>query len=181
MLLSKAILTVYAATVAAAASDTCRLWLARSHLSTEERPRFGLFAGVEFQEDETLPNPDIGIPVVDMAADNYRGQDSFELMRDAIAYLESAVWMSNFAGANWEGNHSSIIFTPGMGTSANYHSGIYNVDWLQGSVLLRDRADLEEEGKASVGRGAYSNYYNMTMRATQKIPAGMEIFANFGE
>jgi hypothetical protein len=70
---------------------------------------------------------------------------------------------------------------PGAGVLANYHSGIYNVDWLQGSVLKREREDITEPGRAHPSRGAITPYHNLTIQATQKIKAGMELFANFGD
>lgn len=165
-----------------ATTPTCRLWIARSHLSREDNPKFGLFAGVDFRENETIPNPEIGIPLVDMSMDYYTEQENFELYKAVIQFLEGKVWMSTFAGMHWEGNHTTTVLSPGVGTLANHHSGFYNVDWLQAGVLLREREDgVVEEGKASPGRGAYTNYYNMTMRAVKNIPAGMELFANLGD
>lgn len=168
-------------TGAAPDTSSCRLWLAPSYLSSPERVRLGLYAGVDFQPNDLIPNPDIGIPIVDVAADHYRGEDLYALHRDVIAYLENIVWVGSFAGAAWEGNHSSIVFTPGLGTLANHHTGMHNVDWVEGSVLLRSNDGVEQPGQPSPGRGAYTDYYNMTMKAIRYIPAGMELYANFGD
>ncbi len=164
------------------AAETCRLYIAKSHFYRDDNPKFGLFAGVDFRQNETLPNPEIGIPLVDIAIGNYMYRENFELYNAIIQFLEGKVWMSSFAGMQWEGNHTTTLFSPGVGTIANHHSGYYNIDWFQAGVLLRERQDgVVEEGKASPGRGAFTNYFNLTMRAVQNIPAGMELFANLGD
>jgi len=147
--------------------------------SGREATHFSIFAGVDYQENELLPLSDLSIPIMDIADDNYRNDDSFELYQRVIQYLEGLVWMSSAAGANWEGDHSTLLFVPGYGTLANHHSGMNNIEWHQPSVLHRD--GFETRGEAHPGRGAYSPYDNMTMKATRYIPAGMELFANLGD
>jgi hypothetical protein len=72
------------------------------------------------------------------------------------------------------------LFIGGIGSLTNYHSAYSNIDWLQASTLLD--FDLQHPGgKAHPTRGVITTYENLTMRATQRIPAGMEIFASFGE
>jgi hypothetical protein len=165
----------------ASASDAskCLLWLAPSHVSTEGNPKYGLFAGVEYAEDDILPNPELALPLIDFLESPNRNSGS--LHQEILDHVESFLWTAEYAGAKWEGNYSTTILVPGSGVLANYHSGIYNVDWQQGSVLLRERQDITEPGKAHPSRGAISPYHNMTIRATQNIKAGMELFANFGD
>jgi hypothetical protein len=166
-------------TSAAEESSTCLLWLAPSHVSTEANPKYGLFAGVEYTENQTLPNPELALPLIDFLESPNRKSDP--RTQEILEHVESFLWTSEYAGAKWEGNVSTTILVPGSGVLANYHSGIYNVDWSQGSVLLRERQDITEPGKAHPSRGAISPYHNMTIRATQNIKAGMELFANFGD
>jgi hypothetical protein len=110
--------------------------------------------------------------------------------RDAIIeFLESNLWTSEYAGSQWEGNLSAPVFIPGIGTLANYHTGISNVDFLQASVLLRDNANTNNNnnvhapkpGKPHLSRGSITPYHNVTLKASQPIPAGMELFADFGD
>ena len=162
---------------------SCRLWYAPSHITTtRDKPKYGLFAGIAFAENETIhPHPDIAIPLVDLTSSNYRGQPVYKLHKEILDYLESIVWLSWYAGAHYYGDYASTLFVPGAGALANYHSGIHNIDWEQGDVLCREHEHLVEPGKYSPGRGAYTDIFNMTMRATRDIPAGMELFANFGD
>ena len=98
-----------------------------------------------------------------------------------MKYLESAFWTADYAGAKYEGNLSTTLLVPGVGSLAHYHAGVHNIEWLQGSALLRDRETITEPEKFHPSRGAITTYSNMTMRATVHIPMGSELFANFGD
>jgi hypothetical protein len=160
-------------------NETCRLWLAPSYLTVESTTKYGLFAGVDFAVNETIPDVEIGFPFVDFLVDPNRNT---RFNKGILDYLEGLMWTADYAGnAKFEGNHTATTFVPGVGALSNYHSAYSNVDWLQGSVLLRQRQDLTMPGQAHLSRGAISNTYNMTMIATRHIPAGMELFANYGD
>lgn len=156
----------------------CRLWLGPSHLGSEMEPEYGLFAGKDFDADEVIPDIELAIPLVDWTEEFNRGTEANKLI---VEFVESQVWTGDFAGAKWEGDHSTIVAVPGIGNLANYHSGTYNVDWYQPAALLRKPVEIFQAGVAHVNRGAITPFHNMTMKATQRIPAGMELFANFGE
>ena len=156
----------------------CRLWLGPSHLGTDNEPEYGLFAGKDFDPDEIIPDIEIAIPLVDWTEQFNRQTDVNNLI---VEFLESQVWTGDFAGAKWEGDHGTIVAIPGIGNLANYHSGIHNVDWKQSSALKRERLDVFQPGVAHPSRGAITPFHNLTMKATQRIPAGMELFANFGD
>ncbi|GKY92838.1 hypothetical protein MPSEU_000253400 [Mayamaea pseudoterrestris] len=159
--------------------EPCRLWLARSHLYESDAPKYGLYAGVTFKVNDTLPNMEIGIPMVDFQ-DGPHSSTYPEIMQA----LETFFWTADYAGtAKWEGNHSSTILVPGVGVLANYHAGYSNIDWVQSAVFNRQypEAWTRPSSQPHPSRGATSSYFNMTMRASADIPVGMELFANFGE
>ena len=157
---------------------TCRLWMGPSSTSTEEEPKLGLFAGVDFDKNESIGDPEVGIPFVDFT-DYWKRETQFE---DAtIEFLEGFLWTAEYAGAKWEGNFTTTVLAPGPGVLANYHSGTHNIDWDQKAVILRGPLAEIPAGKEHPARSAITPYYNMTMRATQRIRAGMELFANFGD
>lgn len=158
--------------------NECRLWLGPSHLGTDSEPEYGIFAGKNFERDDIIPNIEIAIPLVDWT-EKFNRQTKLD--NAIVEFVESQVWTGDFAGAKWEGEHSTIVAIPGVGNLANYHSGMHNVDWLQSAALLRKKSDVFEPGIAHLARGAISHYHNLTMKATQSIPAGMELYANFGE
>ena len=156
----------------------CRLWLAPSYLSTVDDPKFGLYAGVQgFAEDEIIPSYEIAIPMFD-----FQQSPSAELHRASVNFFESLMWVSDYAGSKFEANHSTSAYIQGIGVWANHHSGMSNVDWFQSSILLRelDEVALSQRGLAHPSRGAITPYYNATLRATQKIPPGMELYGNLG-
>ena len=156
----------------------CGLWLAPSSTSSPDSPKLGLFAGIDFDVNETVGNPEIGIPLTDFVVDWNRRSG---LDNNILSFLESFLWTAEHGGARHEALHSVVTFIPGHGVLSQYHSGTHNVDWSQGSVLLRTPPDVPAAGVAHPTRGAITPYFNFTITATQPIKAGMELFANFGD
>lgn len=163
---------------AAADNSQCRLYLGPSSTSTTDEPKLGLYAGVDYEEDDIIGNPEIGIPLIDFTEKWNRPDD---LSNAIMEFLEGFLWTGEYGGSHWEGNHTVTLAVPGFGVLANYHSGTHNVDWVQGSVLFREPGSEFVPGKSHPARGAITPYYNFTMRAIQTIPKGMELFANFGD
>ena len=148
----------------------CTLWLAPSHLGTEKEPKYGLFAGTAFQANETLPLAELAIPLIDMIESYNRKTPQ----RHAILELwESHLWTAEFAGTAWEGHLSAPLAIPGIGILPQYHSGTSNVDFLQEGVLMRERPKSPKAGTPHPSRGAITPYYNVTLKTTKAIPAGM--------
>lgn len=158
--------------------DACRLWMAPSTTTSPAAPKLGLYAGVNYEQNATVGRPEIAIPLIDFM-NNWNRQT--ELDSRILDFLEGYCWTGDYAGSKFESVHSNVAAIPGYGILANYHSGTFNVDWVPGSVLLRDRSSVTKQGVAHPSRGAITPFYNLTMKATQSIKAGMEIFANFGE
>jgi len=162
-------------------SDGCPLWLAPSYINeiSNEFPQYGLFAGQSYEQNSTLPLSELAIPLIDFFGDFNRAKPQGS---DILEFLESFLWTGEKIGSMWEGNISSPAIIPGIGVLANYHSTYSNADFLQASILLRETEDnLKKPGKASLIRGAVTPYFNATLKATQHIPKGMEIFADFGD
>ena len=70
-----------------------------------------------------------------------------------------------------------IRFVVGVSTDNRI---LTNADWNH-SLAYRRPAWGETAGLAHPGRGASSPYFDVTLSATEKIPAGMEIFINYGD
>jgi len=91
----------------------------------------------------------------------------------------------NSSGGQFEiedtANGAKIVSAvPGTGVIGGYNPELTNADWNHSSAYHRE-AWNEYPGKAHPGRGAYSNYYNLELASTEVIPAGREIFVEFGE
>lgn len=158
--------------------EACRLWMAPSSLSAPGTVQFGLFAGIDFDKNDIIPDVELAIPFVDFFFD---GNKDTEYAQGIVDYLENHMWASDYASSKFEGNVSTAPFLPGVGTLGNYHSLISNANWLSPASFLREREDITEPGKPHLSRGAITNIYNLTMVASQRIPMGMEIFPSFGD
>ena len=161
-------------------APACRLWLAPSNLATPQLLKFGLYAGVDLPTGELLTQwSELALPFVDFFID---GNKQTPYRRGILDFLEGQFWLADYAGTKFEGNVSATSFVPGLGALANFHSGLYNVEFWQHAVWTRNRPDSRPApGKADTSRAAISTFHNMTMRVTRPIPAGMELFANFGD
>lgn len=157
----------------ASLDDDCGLWLAPSHTGTDLEPRYGIFAGRTYQENETLPMAELAIPLIDMIESYNRDTPKSDSI---LEFLESHLWTSEYAGTMWEANHSAPVLIPGIGVLPQYHTGISNVKLLQRSVLLRQIPKTPKSGTPYPSRGAITPYYNVTLRASRDIPAGMGKF-----
>ena len=158
--------------------DVCRLWMAPSTLTVPNTVQYGLFAGIDFSKDDILPDVELAIPYVDFFIDGNKGSIYTKLILD---YLENQMWTADYSGAKYEGNVTTTPFIPGAGSLGNYHTLVANADWLSAASILREREKITEPGKPHLSRGAITNVYNVTMVAIQRIPAGMEIFPNYGD
>ena len=176
MICKATILTALLAGIVSA--DQCRVYLGPSSTSTEDEPKLGLYAGIDYNEDDVIGRPEVGIPLIDFSESWNRRDDVSD---NVMEFLEGFLWTSDYGGSRWEGNHSVTLAVPGYGILANYHAGTHNIDWAQGSVLLREQGDEFAAGKSHPARGAISPYHNFTMRASKPIKRGMELFANYGD
>jgi hypothetical protein len=142
-----------------------------------------LYAGKQYKQGTVIPYPELSIPVIDYFGDFNRARPMHE---DILKFMEDNLWTPEFIGSHWEGNYTSPAYIPGVGLLTNYHTGYSNVDFIQASVLKRepqvssDGIMFPKSGESHLLRGAITPYYNATMKATADIPAGMELFANFG-
>lgn len=102
-----------------------------------------------------------------------------------------AAHLESFLGTCWSGDATGgmneadevISAVGGPCFSSTGHVGMINAVIYQPSTLLRTDGDLLSSGyneMTSPGRGAFTTYHNLTLLAVDKIPAGMEIFLDFG-
>ena len=158
-------------------SEGCPLWLAPSYTTpvSAPLPKFGLYAGQDYEQNSTLPLSELAIPLIDFFIDANRDKPNGE---NVLGYLENFLWTQEKIGSQWEGIIGSPSLIPGIGMLANYHSTYANADFLLASTLLRETGEeFPNAGEASLLRGAVTPYFNVTLKATQNIPTGMEIYA----
>ena len=152
------------------------MWIAPSYVNQAEvvEFRYGLYAGKTYEKNDILPFQELAIPMVDFFVQFNKNKP---LGDDVIQFLEAYVWEQEKIGSQWEGKIGSPALIPGIGILSTFHSSYSNTEFLEAALLLREQGpEFPEAGEASLLRGAVTPYFNATLRATQKIPSGMEIF-----
>ena len=88
-------------------NNDCPIWLAPSQLSTDTKPKWGLYAGTAMPANHSLPYKDLAIPMVDWQA------ASPHTLAD---FVESSVlWTSEYAdGLMWEAADPTPLALPGL-------------------------------------------------------------------
>lgn len=85
-------------------------------------------------------------------------------------------WNGEGIGILYEADGGVHGIVPGIGALANAHFGLVNIGLGRHSV---DSAGYDRY--QDVGVGAFSDRHNLTFEAKADIPAGMELFLNYGE
>jgi hypothetical protein len=169
--------------------SVCRLYMAKSSTSTADWPLWGIYAGVDFDEAEQLGEPDVAIQMHNVMAHAMEQDDTEEdeyemksLERRSVEIMEQFTWVADSSGAKYELEPDEKINTaiPGTALLAAYGPKMANAAFNHTSSYFRPVLN-EKPGQAHAGRGAYSHFYNVAMRTTTMIPAGFEIFMDYGE
>ena len=179
--LSIIVLVILSAPSSAAAKkdtsdDQCAIYLAESSTGHV----LGSYAGVAFNPDDIIGPSDAIVQFVDIRAHNQH-----------LADTDEGLLLENFLGTCWSGDATAgmnegdevISGVGGPCFSSTGHVGMINAVIYQPSTLLRTDSDLLSSGydeMKSPGRGAFTTYHNLTLLAVDKIPAGQEIFLDFG-
>ncbi|KAL3917310.1 MAG: hypothetical protein SGILL_004773 [Bacillariaceae sp.] len=171
----------------------CPLWIAPSNTDpsfgshngdAQSKPftKWGLYAGKAYPQNASLPLSELAIPLIDFFGDFHKETD---IEAAIFSFLEGQLWAPSFLGSQLEGHLSTPGLVPGVGALANYHTSYSNVNFLQAALLKREPMvggpHYPPSGEAHLLRGAVTPYYNATLMATEHIPAGMELFADFGD
>ncbi|KAL7537505.1 hypothetical protein ACHAXR_007865 [Thalassiosira sp. AJA248-18] len=157
-------------------SDQCGVYLAES--STDHI--LGSYAGRSYQRDDVIGSHDAIVQFTDIREHNS------ELVGE-----DDGIRLENFLSTCWSGDATGgmneamevISAVGGPCFSSTGHVGMINSVIYQPSTLLRTDSDLLSSGydeTTSPGRGAFTTYHNLTLLALDKIPAGMELFLDFG-
>ena len=162
--------------------------MAVSSTSTVEAPKWGIYAGVDYEEDEELGPPDIAIQVHNLMAnvldeddEEEEEEDEKSLQRKSAEMIERYTWVADFSAGAFEltaGKANTVI--AGTALLAAYDAKSTNANFNTSSAYFRPSLG-ESPGEAHPGRGASSHFFNVGLKATTKIPAGQEIFMDYGD
>jgi hypothetical protein len=148
-------------------SSECYTYLAPS---TIPGAGLGVFAGSKsFETDEQVTFGDLVIPLWDL--------DWHHPESEAFLWDEYAWGFRDFPGMKVEAKDSNDIYAAsiGMGAAPNCIMPLVNI---YDDTVQVDNAGLDSN---SPGVGSFTPYHGRVFRALQDIPAGMELFVEYGE
>lgn len=163
----------------------CDLYLAPSSTSKPSQIRLGIYAGRRYDATTTIGLPEIAIQLVDLeahtgrtAADSKGKKTKSKKEPHYFGVASEMLWTPDSTGAKYEtheafgGPGQTYTAIPGVGMLGNFHAGLINADWNENSTLFRSVMEDSAAGGGGMGmvhpgRGAVSDYYNITIAATQ--------------
>lgn len=158
-------------------SSQCTLYMATTTTISDlgKEVKLSMFAGIDMEAGTTIGMPEIAIPVIDI--DIHNGVSNGDTNEDYFDQQKEFFWDFETAHANFDvypndRDSSLLLAIPGVGALGNEHfTSFINADFDPENVLNRDPV-LDDDTK---GFGANSHYYDITLKSTRFIPAGMEI------
>ena len=187
--LSWTLLCLLVALTVVRAQDECTLYLAVSSTSTEEEPTWGVYAGVDFDENAQVGAADVAIQMhnimnhaMDQQDDEEDEEDEKSTRRKTVELIERFTWVADSSGGLLELREGRKINTaiPGAPLLAAYDVKFVNAAFNHTAAFFRPYLG-ESPGEAHPGRGASSHFYNAVLRSTKVIPAGGELFLDYGQ
>ena len=148
-------------------SDVCDLFLAPS---TIEGAGLGVFVGSPKNVGDVVGLGDVAIPMVDLPF--HHGYRRF------FSHFHDYRWNGADMGMQQESDAKRGIeaFCPGIDAAVNCHFGLLNLGL---DAPIHD-VDMLLHRSTHPGAGAITLYYNSTNRMTNPVPAGGELFKNYG-
>jgi hypothetical protein len=148
--------------------SACKLYVAPSTLPNAG---MGIFTSVKLKKEEVIDNGDVIIPLIDL--EYYQEyEDTFNLF---LPYL----WESTCFGMQLEAQspHSTYAYAPGLLSLMNTHRTLNNV-WRG---AFEYDASVGGHRSESPSSGSMTPYWNSQSIASTDIPAGTELFIDYGD
>uniref|UniRef100_A0A7S0ULC9 SET domain-containing protein n=1 Tax=Pseudo-nitzschia delicatissima TaxID=44447 RepID=A0A7S0ULC9_9STRA len=174
-------------------NDSCGLYMATSSTSMAGAHKWGVYAGKDYEDKVPVGFGDLAIHFFDLLGNQiWYNRETGEIADDLdenylaniVDWFEQYVWVPQSSGGQFEIKNQDmgakiVTVVPGTGVIGGFNPKLTNTDWNHSSAYHRD-AWNEFPEEAHPGRGAYTNYYNLELTSTEVIPAGREIFMEFG-
>lgn len=159
----------------------CSVYLAPSSTSTTEEPKWGIYAGTEIQKGEQVGIPEIAIQTLNIKGSHRSPDDSVSLAESTVEFFEQFIWVPDATAGKYDVSAGRLVAAvTGAGVLGAFNIKLTNAEWNHLSAHERPSMN-ESPGVAHVGRGAYTNFYNVALRSKDTILAGTEIFLDYGE
>ena len=155
--------------------EQCSLYLAPS---TIPNSGLGMYTAVDLDQGDNIGPADIIVPVINIEWHNdntYKGWDSPESRTNEFHFLyENYFWTASSVDMMHEAERVHVM-SHGFGALANSLPGLVNLD--------EGMPDYNGGGLHRVkdpGAGAFTPYHNRQATALEPVPAGGELFADYG-
>jgi hypothetical protein len=154
-------------------SSSCELFMAPS---TIPGAGLGIFTAKDLEEGDFVGNGDVPILLVDVSRhqgfpDNHHYYDS-----DFFDPFQNYVWDGGYMGIGNQEYVDNSVFWPGINAGVNCFPSLINIGL---SMFESEEAGIHRSRHP--GAGAFSPYHNGTSPATRRIPAGGELFKDYGD
>ena len=146
----------------------CALYLAES---TIPNSGMGMFTAIDLPSGSLVGSPDIAVPIIDVDWHNqarYRYEE-YHFIYENYFWSAQSMRMVDIA-------ESVGVMSHGFGALANSHQGLMNMDE---GLPRYDIAGLHRS--RDVGAGQFSPYHDREVRTSAMVPAGSELFVDYGE
>ncbi|CAJ1963966.1 unnamed protein product [Cylindrotheca closterium] len=142
---------------------SCDLYLAQS---TIPEAGLGVFTGISRNPGDILGAGDVCIPLLDPGTHH---DDLFDPFDDFV-------WMGEDMGMKMEIESQVKAFCPGLDCAINCNLALINVE--------KHGVDFDDAGlhrSQHPGAGATTPYFNSTTKVKRRLPAGGELFKDYGD
>ena len=146
----------------------CRYYIAPSSIPNSG---WGIYTAVDIQEGESVMEPDIVIPLVDMNVDNEEDEEEFHFG------LDNYSWEADVCALEYEAEEVDA-FISGPGAMPNCYLGMTNMGLPE---MERLAPTSIPHRSTDPGVGGYSPYVYPSTTALERIAAGSELFVNYGQ
>jgi len=167
-----------------AQNDECGLYLAVSSTSSLDETTWGIYAGVDIPKGALVGPPDLGINTHNLlgnANDIDQAKNEGSSLAQTVNIFEEYIWVPDATGGSRDlGTPGRLVSAiAGVGFLGAYNPKLTNSEWYHGGAFFRESIG-EKPRVTHPGRGAYSQFYNVSLTSTDEITAGSEIFMDYG-
>jgi hypothetical protein len=148
----------------------CDMYLAES---TIPNAGLGLFTTQPISIGDDVGNGDVAIMMTELELHNQKDDEEEDDFSDMTS---NYVWDGNSFGFRNEVIGGIHVFWPGINAAVNFNPFLVNVD----SVAVPEYDDAGVHRSTHPGAGAFSTYHLGVPQASRNIPAGGELFKDYG-
>lgn len=153
------------------AQPKCGVYMAPSTIG---EANLGIYTGVPLHENDVIPFPEIVVPLMFRSWGDH-GENPDGTLWDRYIWDGHIVHVEP-KDDDLDRDSTGPGFIPGVGCTINSRMDLKNIESTHGSVY--DTAGLHRS--KDPGAGAFSPYHSSKTVATTEIPAGGELFAEYG-